>query len=124
MNVMKTINITRTLLIALLVGFGSTFTTYAKSPAAVTAKKIQEKFTEVIQNTVAPEDMPQAGTVVITFSITDDGKVEFKKIDSNNDDAKNFVVNNISKIPCQAYTYPYHQVYKLKFRFDQNNDPE
>jgi hypothetical protein len=117
---MKTLNITRILIIALLVGFVSTFTTYAKSPAAVTAKNIQQKFTEVFQNTTDQEEIPTAGTVVITFSINDDGKVEFKKIDSNNDDAENFVVKNISKIPCQAYTYPYHQVYRLKFRFDKN----
>jgi|WetSurMetagenome_2_1015567.scaffolds.fasta_scaffold102448_3 hypothetical protein len=117
---MKTVHITRIFILALLVGFVSTFTTYAKSPAAVTAKNLQQKFTEVFQNTIDPENIPTAGTVVITFSINDDGKVEFKKIDSNNDDAENFVVTNISKVPCQAYTYPYHQVYKLKFRFDQN----
>jgi len=52
---MKTIKITRILIIALLVGFISTFTVYAKSPAAMAAQKIQRKLTEIIQNIDDPE---------------------------------------------------------------------
>jgi len=116
---MKTIKITRILIIALLVGFISTFTVYAKSPAAMAAQKIQRKLTEIIQNIDDPESTPVSGTVVVTFTVNDEGKIEVKKLESNNDEAENFVVKKISSVTYKNFVNPYHPLYKIKVRFDQ-----
>jgi hypothetical protein len=116
---MKTINVTRIIVIALIVGFISTFSSYAKSPAAMAAQKVQQKISDVVQNMEDPENTPSSGTVVIVFTFNDEGKIEIKKIDSNNDEAENFVVKKISTITYKNFVDPYHKLYKIKFRFDQ-----
>jgi hypothetical protein len=116
---MKTINVTRIIVIGLIVGFISTFSSYAKSPAAMAAQKVQQKISDVVQNMEDPENTPTSGTVVIVFTFNDEGKIEIKKIDSNNDEAENFVVKKISNITYKNFVDPYHKLYKIKFRFDQ-----
>jgi hypothetical protein len=117
---MKTIKIIRIITIALIVGFISTFTVNAASPAAVTAKNIRQKFAEVFQNPNDREDIPTTGTVVVIFKVNDEGKIEIKKLESNDNIASDFVSKKISGIPCKDYIYPYNQFYTVKFRFDQN----
>ena len=56
---MKTINISRLVIIALLVGFISTFSSYAESPAAISAKNIRQKFVQAVMN---PEDQSTVPT--------------------------------------------------------------
>lgn len=116
---MKTIKIARILIIALIAGFFPTYATYAKSPAAMAAMKVQQKISDVVQNLEDPGNTPTSGTVVIVFTINDQGKVEIKKIDSNNDEAENFVVNKINSVTYKNFVDPYHKLYRIKFRFDE-----
>ena len=115
---MKTINVTRIIIITLIVGFISTFSTYAKSPAAMAAQKVQQKISDVVRNLDDPGDAPTSGIVVIVFSVNDEGKIEIKKIDSNNEAAENFVVKKISNFTYKNFPDPYHKLYKIKFSFD------
>ena len=117
---MKTINVTRIILITLLVGIISTFSTYAASPAAIAAKNIREKIVNVVYADNDQENFPTEGTVVVVFTVNDEGKIDIKKIESTNTEAENFVTKKISSISAKDNVYPYHQFYRVKFQFDQN----
>lgn len=118
---MKTLNLTRVIVIALFVGFISTFSTYAESPAAISAKNIRQKFVQAVQN---PEDistMPTSGVVEVLFSITDDGNVEIQNIKGSNKEAMSYVKEKITNVPCKDFVHPYDQYYKVKFRFQEQD---
>ena len=117
---MKTNIVIRIFVLALIVGLISTFSSYAASPAAVTAKSIQQKFAEAFQNTEDRENVPTEGIVVVVFTVTDEGKLEIKKLESTNEEASNYVTQKMAGIPCQDNVYPYHHLYKVKFHFDEN----
>lgn len=116
---MKTINVTRVIIIALMIGFISAFTVNAASPAAVTAKKIRQKIAEVVLNPEDHDNIPASGSVVVLFTVSDEGKIEIKKLESNNDEAEKYVRNRISNIPCKDFVFPNHQLYTVKFLFDR-----
>jgi hypothetical protein len=118
---MKTINVTRVILITLLVGFISTFSTYAASPAAVaSAKSIRQKFVQAVMNPDDQSNVPTKGEVVVLFTLTDEGTVEIKKIEGTNDDATNYVKDKITNVPCKDFVHPYNQYYKVKFHFQED----
>lgn len=117
---MKTINVTRVILIILLVGFISTFSTYAASPAAVSANNIRQKFILAVQNPENMANVPTSGQVEVTFTVNDDGTVNIKKLDSNNDNAAKYVKDKITNLTCNEFTHPYNQYYKVKFLFQQD----
>jgi len=117
---MKTINVTRIIVIALLVGFISTFSTYAESPAAISAKNIRQIFVQAVQN---PEDLVNistSGEVEVLFTVNDDGNIDIKKIKATNEEIANYVKEKISNVPCKDFVHPYNQYYKIKFQFNQD----
>ena len=57
---------------------------------------------------------------MVVFTVTDEGKIEIKKLDSTNEEASNYVTKKISSIPCQDNVYPTNHLYKVKFHFDEN----
>jgi hypothetical protein len=117
---MKTIKVVRILVITLIIGFISTFATYASSPAAVAAKDIRQKIVKEVWSNNDEENFPSEGTVVVLFTVNDEGKIDIKKLESNNTEAEDFVTKKISGISCKDNVYPYHQFYRVKFQFDQN----
>lgn len=117
---MKTKKIIRIIILTLVIGFISTYSLYASGPAAVTARNIREKIVNQIYNQDNMENLPAEGTVVVLFTVTDEGKIEIKKMESTNDEAGNFVTQKISAISAKDNIYPYHQYYRVKFQFDQN----
>lgn len=117
---MKTKYAIRIFILSLMVGFISTFSSFAASPAAVTAKNIQQKFTKVFQNTEDRQNVPTEGIVLVVFTVTDEGKLEIKKLESTNEEASNYVIKKISAIPCQDNVYPTNHLYRVRFHFDEN----
>ena len=117
---MKTINVTRILVIALFVGLLSTFSSYASSPAAVSAKNIRQKFIQAVMNPEDKSEVPTSGEVEVLFTLTDEGIVEIKKIKGTNDDLEKYVTEKITSVPCKDFVHPYNQLYKIKFRFDKD----
>ena len=117
---MKTINITRILAIALLLGFISTFSSYAASPAVICAKNIRQKFVEAVMNPEDKSNVPTSGEVEILFTLNDEGTVDIKKIKATNDDVANYVEEKISNVPCKDFVHPYNQHYKIKFSFQRD----
>ncbi len=117
---MKTRKVIRIIILTLVIGSLSILSTYASGPAAVTAKNIREKIVNQIFNKDDMENLPSEGIVVVLFTVSDDGKIEIKKVESTNDEAGNFVTKKISSISAEDNVYPYHQVYRVKFQFDQN----
>lgn len=117
---MKTINVTRILVIALLVGFISTFSSYAASPAAISAKNIRQKFVQAVMSPDDQSNVPTSGEVEVLFTLNNEGNVDIKKIKATNDDVANYVKEKISNILCKDFVHPYNQYYKIKFRFNQD----
>jgi len=111
---MKTINVTRVIIIALLVGFISTFSSYASSPAAVSAKNIREKFVNAVMNPDDQTNVPTTGEVEVLFT------VYIKKLKASNDDAAKYVKDKIELLTLNDFVHPYNQVYKIKFKFEQD----
>jgi hypothetical protein len=117
---MKTINVTRIFVIALLMGVITSFSSFAASPAAVSAKNIRQKFVAAVMN---PEDqsvVPASGTVEVLFTLDDEGNVVIKKIKGSNEDLEKYVTEKITSVPCKDFVHPYNQMYKIKFRFDKD----
>lgn len=117
---MKTINVTRVILIILLVGFVSALSSYAASPAAVSAKNIRAKFVQAVMNPDENTTLPTSGKVEVLFTVNDDGTVNIKKIDSDNEDATKYVKDKITNLTMDEFTHPYNQYYKVKFSFQRD----
>ncbi len=117
---MKTIKIIRILLIVMLAGFISTLSTFAASPAAAaSARNIRQKFVEAVQN---PDDMinvPTNGEVEVLFTVNDDGTLNIRKLNSDNEEAANYVKEKITNLNYSDSGNPYNQYYKIKFRFQK-----
>jgi hypothetical protein len=116
---MKTTHISRVIIIALLIGIVSTLTTYAASPAAVSAKNIRQKFVQAVMTEEDKFNVP-TGEVEVLFNITDEGDVDIKKIEATNEAVADYVKEKIASVKCQDFVHPYNQYYKVKFRFTQN----
>lgn len=116
---MKTINVTRILVIALLVGFISTFSSYAESPAAISAKNIRQKFVQAVMNPEDQSTVPTSGEAEVLFTINDKGNVDIVKLKGTNEETANYVKEKISNVSCQDFVHPYNQYYKIKFQFNQ-----
>ena len=117
---MKTINVARILVIAILVGFISTFSSYAESPAAISAKNIRQKFVQAVMNPEDQSNIPTSGEVEVLFIINDEGNVDIKKLKTTNEETANYVKEKISNVPCKDFVHPYNQYYKIKFQFNQD----
>jgi hypothetical protein len=114
---MKTIKITRIFVIALMLGFITSFSSFAASPAAVSAKNIREKFVKAVMYPEDKTEIPTSGEVEVLFTLTDEGTVEIKKIKASDDNAAKYVTDKITSVPCKDFVHPYNQQYKIKFKF-------
>lgn len=117
---MKTINVTRVFIIAVMVGFISTFSSYASSPAAVSAKNIRQKFVNAVMNPDDQTNTPTSGEVEVLFTVNDDGTVEIKKLKASNDDVAKYVKDKVTALTFNDFVHPYNQYYKVKFKFEQD----
>jgi hypothetical protein len=117
---MKKIKLAHTVIFAVLLGLVSTFSSYASSPAAISAKSIRQKFINAVVNPDDPSIVPTTGEVEVTFKLTDEGTVDIKKITGTSDEAQTYVKDRITQVPCKDFVHPYNQYYKIKFRFSQD----
>lgn len=116
---MKINKLARVIILIMIFGIISVSQIFAAGPAAVTARNIREKIVDLIYKGDL-ENLPSEGTVVVLFTVTDEGKIDIKKVKSTDNDAENFVVNKITSISAKDNVNPSHQVYRVKFQFDQN----
>ena len=114
---MKTIKVTRVIVITLLIGFISILSTYAASPAAISAKNIREKFVQAVMNAEDNSNLPTSGEVEVLFTVTDEGKIDIKKMKSTNEEIENYVKEKIVTVPCNDFSHPFNQYYKVRFIF-------
>lgn len=119
---MKTIKVTRIIAITLLLGFISIFSSYAESPAAISAKNIRQKFVQAVMNADDKSDLPTSGEVEVLFTVSDEGTVEIKKLKSTSDEIATYVKEKIINIPCNDFSHPFNQYYKVKFIFSPDKE--
>jgi|WetSurMetagenome_2_1015567.scaffolds.fasta_scaffold102448_2 hypothetical protein len=119
---MKTIKITRIIGITLLLGFITIFSGYAESPAAISAKNIRQKFVQAVVNAEDKSDLPTSGEVEVLFTVSDEGMVEIKNLKSTNDEIATYVKEKIINVPCNDFSHPYNQYYKVRFIFTPDNE--
>jgi hypothetical protein len=117
---MKTTKTTKVLLLTIIAAIISFGTSYAASPAAITAKNIREKF---VQAVIQPENLntlpTSPGEVEILFKVSDEGILDIRKLTFTNEDVANYVKDKITSIPLKDYVMPYNQYYRVKFKFSE-----
>jgi len=117
---MKTINLVRVLIVAIMVGVLSSISSFAASPAAISAKNLRQKFVNAVMNPEDQSTLPKTGEVEVLFKLTDEGSVEIKKMKASNDDLAAYVKEKITNVPCKDFVHPYNQYYKIKFKFQED----
>jgi hypothetical protein len=124
LNPMKTNNLIKIIVIALFVVFSSIFSVYAASPAAAAAgKAIRQRFVSAVTNPDELQNILRDAEVEVLFTINEDGTINIKKIEGNDDDVSAFVKEKISVIPCKDFVFPNNQYYRVKFRFETEQNP-
>ena len=56
----------------------------------------------------------------ITFTVNNKGKIEVKKIESINEEDKNFEIKKIPNTPTRDVVHPSPPLNRIKFRIDPN----
>jgi outer membrane biosynthesis protein TonB len=113
---MKTINLTRTLLLAT-----GMFIFASVSFAGKTAKDPATDIRQAIQQTVKFPTLSNrdccTGTVDVLFTVTADGKLDIKKINSDNDRIVKEVKEQLAKVSCADLKCPSYQMYSIQITF-------
>jgi hypothetical protein len=117
---MKSIKTRRIMLIVLLAGILAVPGVQAASPAAMAAKNIRQKFVEVVRNPADLQNILVGGEVEVLFTVSEEGKIDIKRLEGSNKEIEDFVRDKISSIPCNEYIFPFNQHYKVKFRFEED----
>ncbi len=113
---MKTINLTRALLFIAGILIFST-ATFAGKTAKAPARDIRT----AIQETIHFPDLSYrdccTGTVDVIFTVTADGKLDIKKIDSENTRIIEAVKSQLSEVTCPGLNFPTYQRYSIQLTF-------
>lgn len=114
---MKAINLTKMLILIA----GMLFITTASTFAGKTAKAPERDIRSVIQETIKFPDLSHrdccTGTVKVLFTVSEEGKINIKKIDSENTKIINQVKEQLSKISCSDLKCPTYQRYSIQITF-------
>ena len=111
---MKKINILKLMFIAFLAGFISTQSTFAALPLNSKAESLNKILKEKIK---VPQDEFNKcceGTAEIIFVVDEQGKIDVKKVLSNDGVFAERVKEQFSKIDCKEVQCPYNQHYRIK----------
>ena len=114
---MKAINLTRILLLGMGMLILSTTGTFAGKTAKPPVKDIRSTIQESIKFPDLSYRDCYTGTVDVIFTVTDDGKIDIKKIDSDNTRIINEVKEQLSKISCGDLKCPPYQRYSIQITF-------
>jgi outer membrane biosynthesis protein TonB len=113
----------KNILIAMItmIFFGVIATGYGKTPAELSAISSSKEIRKIITKSIKYPDFgykkDMYGDVEITFTVSEEGTIDIKKISSENDELKNYVKEQISNITIKDVSHPVNQKYSVKLAF-------
>ncbi len=111
---MKNLNILNLVCIAFLAGFISIQSTFAAGPLTNNAETLNKIISEKI---IVPQDEFKKcceGTADVIFVVDEQGKIDVKKVLSNDGVFAERVKEQFSKIDCKEVRFPYNQHFRIK----------
>lgn len=96
-------------------GFGKSL---AEKSAVSSSLKIQKIITESIKYPDFGYKKGLHGDVVIKFTVSPDGTIEFKKISSTSEELKDYVKSELTRIKIKDVIHPLNQQYQVTLKFD------
>jgi hypothetical protein len=113
----------RNLLLIMITIFlsGAIRTGFAKEPSEKSAMSTTKEIQKIITESVKYPDFGYKnglnGDVTITFTVSAEGMIELKKINSQSEELKEYVKNELTKITIKDIIHPLNQQYKVKLKF-------
>ena len=114
---MKTLKVIRTLSIILMVICISVISSFAGKPEIAPAVHIQKVIKD---NIIYPANAMKnccTGSVNVTFAITENGKIDIKKISTDNKEIAEEVKAQLAKINYKDANAPSYQLYEITISF-------
>jgi hypothetical protein len=114
---MKTVKVIRTLSIILMVICISVVTSFAGKPEMAPALHIQKVIQENVKYTEDAVKNSSTGFVNVIFAIDESGKIDIKRMSTDNKEIADTVKAQLSKINYKDAKAPFYQLYKITISF-------
>jgi outer membrane biosynthesis protein TonB len=114
---MKTLRVLQITIFAALFIFLTGYSSYAIKPALAPAEHIQKVIKETLKYPEQAIKSGYTGSVDVTFTISDDGKIIVKKLSTDDKEIAANVKEQLSNICCKDIKSPYNQHYKVTITF-------
>ncbi len=114
---MKTSKFFSALFIVLMIFCISGLSSYAANPAPGPADRIQKMIKETIKYPEKAIRSGCCGTVDVTFTVDADGKINIRKMSTENKEIYEMVKQQLSSVCCKGIKTPFNQHYKVSITF-------
>ena len=114
---MKTTNFIRTAFVIMLLLCISALSSYAIEPAIPPALHIQQVIKEGVKYPEHAVSHSYTGTVHVTFTISEDGKINIEDTFSDNTEIEKAVKAQLAAICCKGIKTPYNEHYQIAITF-------
>ena len=111
---MKTLHVIGMILTIFVLSAITFKASYAAKPAATC---LRETLMENVHYPDAILKKSGTGNVMVTFTISDDGKIVVRNIRTDNEELASYVRKTLSNINCSNLFGNYNQHYRINFRF-------
>ena len=114
---MKTAKITQVMMIILMFIFISGTSIFASEPAIPPAVHLQKAIKEGVKYPERAVKSCCTGTVNVVFAIDESGKIDIKRMSTDNKEISDDVKAQLSRINCKEAKAPFYQLYKITISF-------
>ena len=114
---MKTLKIIPALLILLMFICLSGISSYAANPVATSSDNIHKMIKESVTYPEKALKNGCCGKVYVTFSLTEEGKIDIDEISTDNKEISNSVKEQLSNLCCKGINSPSYKHYSICITF-------
>ena len=114
---MKTIKLIRSFSLLLMIFCISVLSSFAAKPEIAAAVHIQKAIQENVKYPERAVKNCCTGSVDVTFTIDETGKINIKELSTDNKEIAEGVKAQLSKINCKEANAPSYQLYKVTISF-------
>jgi hypothetical protein len=114
---MKTTRLIRPFFLIMLLVCISGISSYALEPIVTPAQQLQKVISEGIKYPEQAVKNCCTGAVDVLFTVTEDGKINILKMNSENSHVEKMVKDQLSTICCKGVKVPTYESYKIRITF-------
>jgi hypothetical protein len=114
---MKTLKVFGIIAVSAVVMLFTAFGTYAGKPAMTPAQHVQKIIKETIKYPEQAVKNCCQGSVDVTFTVDEDGKIIIKDTFSTNPEIEKYVKEQLATICCKGVKTPFNEHYKVTISF-------